>query len=158
MTVTQIAMPEDARALSRLGRVDYTDAFSVDACPGASAEEAARAMIEGAPLGVRARLYLGWTALGLRLGPPAGGDRVLGWPIERLGPDAVVLRANGRLGLGLRGELLFRRDPKTESLLFATFVQLGNPVVRRIWAGITVRHQEVVRSLLTHAARGAGSG
>lgn len=157
MTVTQIAVPDDVRALSTLGRVDYTDAFLVDTCPGRSAEEAARATLEGVPLGVRARLYLGWTALGLRLGPPVGADRVLGWRIEQLGPDAVVLRANGRLGFGLRGELLFRRDPETERLLFATFVQLGNPVVRRIWARITAHHQKVVRSLLTHAARRAGT-
>lgn len=155
MMVTQIAMPEDVRALSTLGRVDYTDAFLVDGSLGRSAEDAARAVIEGAPLEVRARLYLGWTALGLRLGPPTGVDRVLGWRIARRDTDALVLRANG--WLGLRGELLFRRDPENERFLFATFVQLGNPVARRIWARITAHHQRVVGSLLTHAARRSAS-
>lgn len=153
MPVSQIAMPDDVRALSTLARIDYTDTFMVDRSLGADAEQAARAVIDDAPADVRARLYAGWTALGLTLGTPVNSRRVLGWKIERLGADALLLQANGRLGL--RGELLFRRDPGADRLLFATFIQLGNPVARRIWAGITVRHQEIVRSLLTHAERRA---
>ena len=93
--------------------------------------------------------WLGWTALGLKLGPPWSSDRVLGWKVEHSDPSFVLLTANS--WLGLHGQLLFRSEPT--GLLFATFVQLTNPAARRLWAAITPRHQHVVRS----ARRVAGS-
>ncbi len=57
-------------------------------------------------------------------------------------------RASGRLGLS--GELLFERQQHT--LLFATFVQLDNPIARALWAGIAPRHRQVVRDLLEQAS------
>jgi hypothetical protein len=108
-------------------------------------------MIEDASLSMRARLLGGWTGLGLRLGPPWSESRVLGWRIERSGPGFVLLAASS--WLGLRAELLFRREP--DGLLFATLIRQGNPLARSVWAAITTTHQEVVRSLLKHAARRA---
>ena len=97
---------------------------------------------------MRGKLWLGWTALGLRLGPPWSSDRVVGWKIEHSDPGFILLAADS--WLGLRGQLLFRSEP--DGLLFATFLQQTNPVARALWAAITPRHQQVVRSLLTHAA------
>jgi hypothetical protein len=147
--VGQISLPDDARALSTLSRIDYHDAFRVDSSVDHTGEQWARAVLEDAPLAVRARLLAGWAALGLKLGAPWSDRRVLGWKIERSSPSFVLLVA--RSWLGLRGELLFRREP--HGLLFATFIRQSNPAARAAWAAITTTHQEVVRSLLTHAAR-----
>ena len=147
-TVSQIPLPDDARALSTLPRVDYADACAVTVGVDQSAAEWACAVIEDAPPRVRRDLWLGWIALGLRLGPPWSSDRVLGWKVKHRDPDAILLAADS--WLGLRAELLLRSEPG--GLLFATLIQLTNPAARAIWAAITSHHQRVVRSLLTHAA------
>jgi hypothetical protein len=84
----------------------------------------------------------------LKLGPPWSSRRVLGWRVARAEPGWLLLRADS--WLGLRGELLFRREP--HGLLFATLLQQTNPAARVVWGRITDTHQHVVRSLLTHAA------
>lgn len=145
---SQIWPPEDARALSRLSRIDYADAFAVTAEVERTPQQWVRAVLQDAPPHVRRRLWLGWTALGLRLGPPWSASRVLGWKVEHSDSDFVLLAADS--WLGLRGRLLFRAKP--DGLRFATLVQLTNPAARALWAAITPRHQHIVRSLLRHAA------
>jgi hypothetical protein len=149
--VSQVGLPADARALSTLARIDYADAFIVDAGVEHTAEQWARVVLQDPPLDVRTRLVLGWTALGLRLGPPWWAHRVLGWKVRQSRPDVLLLAAGS--WLGIQGELLFRSEP--HGLLFATFVQLNNVAARRVWAMVTPKHQLVVRSLLAHAARRA---
>ncbi len=80
----QIAVPPGVRELSTLRRTDYEDAFFVAAGPGQqrSGEQWARAVLEGSPLRVRARLLRGWCVLGLKLGWPGSRRRVLGWRIQ----------------------------------------------------------------------------
>jgi hypothetical protein len=149
--VRQIALPADARALSTLPRIDYQDAFLVDCqtSQDRTGEQWCRAVLEDAPVIVRAKLLCGWCALGLKLGSPWSARRVLGWEIRRRSPDFVLLGAGSRSGL--YGELLFRREPR--GMLFATFVRQQNVVARAVWAGLEARHRAVVRSLLDHAAR-----
>ena len=147
-TVTQISLPADARGLSTLPRIDYEDAFVITGAAEHGPRQWARAVIDDAPPRVRARLYTGWLSLGLRLGPPWSSHRVLGWRVARSEPDWLLLEASS--WLGLRGELLFRSEP--DGLLFATLIQLTNPVARSVWARVTDTHQQVVRSLLRHAA------
>jgi len=147
-TVTQISLPSDARALSTLPRIDYEDAFVVSGTVEHTPRQWVRAVIDDAPPRVRARLFVGWLSLGLKLGLPWSSDRVLGWRVARSEPGWLLLTASS--WLGLRGELLFRREP--HGLLFATLVQQTNPVARAVWARITDTHEHVVRSLLTHAA------
>ncbi len=147
--VSQISLPQDARLLSTLARIDYEDAFAVTVDVQHTSEQWAHAVLRDAPPSVRRRLWLGWIALGLQLGPPWSSSRVLGWRAEHSDAAHVLLVADS--WLGLRGQLLFRSEP--DGLLFATFVQLTNPVARALWAAITPRHQHVVGSLLTHAAR-----
>jgi hypothetical protein len=149
--VNQVPLPEDARELSTLPRIDYADAFAVTANVQYTAEQWVRAVLQAAPPRVRRRLWLGWAALGLRLGPPWSQSRVLGWRVAHSDPAFVLLTADS--WLGLRGQLLFRTQP--QGLLFATFVHHTNPAVRVLWRAITPRHQHVVGSLLTHAARRA---
>ena len=146
--VTQISLPADARALSTLARVDYEDAFIVERAGDRAPREWVRAVIDDAPSRVRGRLYTGWLSLGLRLGPPWSSHRVLGWRVARSEPGWLLLSA--RSWLGFRGELLFRSEP--DGLLFATLIELSNPFARSVWARVTDTHQQVVRSLLPHAA------
>ncbi len=146
--VNQISLPQDARTLTTLARTDYEDAFAVTADIEHTAEQWVRAVVNDAPARVRRRLWLGWIALGLRLGPPWSSDRVLGWQVKHRDESYVLLGADS--WLGLRGQLLFRTEP--DGLLFATFLELTNPAARALWAAITPHHQRVVRSLLTHAA------
>lgn len=147
-TVTQISLPADARVLSTLPRIDYEDAFVITGAAERDPRQWARAVIDDAPPRVRARLYTGWLSLGLRLGPPWSSHRVLGWQVARSESDWLLLTASS--WLGLRGELLFRSEP--DGLLFATLIQLTNPVARSVWARVTDTHQQVVGSLLRHAA------
>jgi hypothetical protein len=147
--VTQVLLPADARALSTLSRVDYEDAFIVDAGGERTAEQWARAVFDDAPLAVRARLISGWMGLGLKLAAPWSARHVLGWKVQQTGPSVLLLAADSMLGL--QAELLFRTEPR--GLLFATFVQQNNPAARAAWVQITPTHQKVVRSLLEHAAR-----
>jgi hypothetical protein len=149
--VRQIALPPAARALSTLSRIDYQDAFFVGAEPGRdrTGEQWARAVLEDAPPIMRRRLRRGWRRLGLKLGSSRSGGRVLGWEIRRSTPDFVLLGAGSRVGLP--GELLFKREP--EGLLFATFIQQRNVIVRAVWARIAPTHRRVVQSLLAQAIR-----
>jgi hypothetical protein len=144
--VRQIELPPDACALSTLPRVDYTDAFLVDAPQAGerTAEEWARAIVEGSPAGLRRTLRMSWRALGLKLGPAQSEERVLGWQVHRSQPDHVILAS--RSIVGFSAELLLTREPRR--LLFATLVQLKNPVARAIWAAITRGHQRTVRYVL----------
>lgn len=148
-SVSAVTLPADARALSTLARVDYEDAFRLDAGVDRPAERWVRAMLNDAPLSVRSRLVVGWLALGLDLRGPWAGHHVLGWKVQHSDPNVVLLSASS--WLGLRGQLLFRREPR--GVLFATLIQQNNPVVRSLWAAITDKHQQVVQSLLVHAAR-----
>ena len=147
--VRQVTLPSAARALSTLSHVDYEDAFLVETGPAQdrTGEQWARAILEGAPVSTRIALSRGWSALGLRLGATRSDRLALGWEVRRSTPDVALLGASGRLGLS--GELLFERQQQT--LLFATFVQLDNPVARALWAGIAARHRQVVRDLLEQA-------
>ncbi len=149
--VRQVVLPADARALSTLARIDYEDAFIVEAGGERTAEQWTRTVFNDAPLAVRARLVSGWMGLGLKLGAPGSADRVLGWRVQQSSPSVVLLAAESLLGL--HAELLFRSEPG--GLLFATIVQQDNLAARAVWVRITSTHQQVVRSLLDHAARRA---
>ena len=149
--VRQIAVPSTAQVLSTLSRIDYADAFLVEAGPARqwSAEQCARAVIDGAPLAVRANLLLGWLAIGLK--PAIGGSRqsILGWEIRASAPEFVVL---GRPSLiGMPAELLLKREHG--AILFCTFVQRDSHIASAVWAAVKPTHRRVLRRLLEHAGR-----
>lgn len=154
-TVRQVALPPAARALSTLGRVDYVDAFRVETASARerTGEEWARAVLEAPPAPTRQALRRTWFALGLKLGPTGCDQHVLGWELRRNTPAVALLGAGARLGLA--GELLLKRE--RSGLLFATFVQLKNPIARAVWAGVRPGHQQVVRSLLGRAGSSGGA-
>lgn len=151
--VRQITTPPAVRALSTLPRIDYSDAFIVETDPrqDRTAADWARTMLEDAPIARRGSLVAGWTGLGLKLGPPWSDQHVLGWTVRRNTPDVLLLGAGSRVGMP--AELLFER--RAGALLFATFIEQQNRVVRTMWAGVEPTHVVVVRQLLERAAAAA---
>lgn len=148
---TRLDVPPDVRALSTLPRVDYADAFlvPVDSARARSARSWAQAVLESAPAATRAQLLRGWSMLGLT--HSGAGDTILGWTVRRDTGDTVLL---GRRSLvGMPGELLF--EVRQEGLLFATFVQHGNPIVRGVWSCARPLHVRTVLRLLDRVATDA---
>jgi hypothetical protein len=148
--VRQVAVPPTARALSTLARIDYADAFVLETDPsGRTPEEWARAVLEGAPVTVRTKLLLGWSAIGLKVGDRRSARSVLGWSVRSSGPEFVLLGADSRIGMP--GELLFKCGH--DALLFATFVQQDNIIARSVWAATEPTHMPVVRQVLEQAGQ-----
>lgn len=147
----QIAVPEEARRLGTLDRIDYEDAFLVAvADPQArTAQQWAGAILDGAPRGLRMRLWSSWMMLGLRLGLPRSARHVLGWEIRRSTPDHVLLGARSRIGMP--AELLVERQ--ADGLLFDTFVQTDNALARMTWAAIEPTHERTVPAILRQFRR-----
>ena len=145
--VRQIDMPADARELVTLPRVDYQDAFllETEAAEERTAEDWARAALEGAPAATRAALTSGWFSLGLKLGPPTrSDDRILGWRIAKSTPGHVLLSAGSRVGMP--AQLLCKRDPGR--VFFGTFITHENVATRALWVGVEPVHVRVVASIL----------
>lgn len=142
--VRQTGVPDSARALSTLARVDYADTFVVDLDDVAerTAEQWGRRTLEEAPPQVRAQLVSGWASLGLKVG--RGQSGVLGWTVRASTDDVLLLGAGS--WIGMPGELLFKREPGR--LVFATFVRQGNPVARTVWGRVERVHVATVRRLL----------
>jgi hypothetical protein len=149
--VREIALPADARALSMLPRVDYTDAFLLDTGQALerTGEEWARALLEEAPAATRKSLRRGWCLLGLRLGSTDDDRLVLGWAVRRSSEDFALLAAGSLIGM--EGEVLCRREQ--HGLLVATFIQQKNPIARLVWAVTARQHRQVVRHLLKEVGR-----
>ena len=155
--VREAELPADAAALTTLQRLDYHDCFVVEGMDrrDRTPEEWARAIVEGASPKMRRTLRTAWPALGVKLGPADAPELVLGWPIRRSTPDHVLLGTDSRAGFS--AELLLKLEQPT--LLFATLVQLHNPLARGLWALITAGHQRTVRYVLARGVtRGTYSG
>jgi hypothetical protein len=154
-TVREVDVPVDALALSTLPRVDYMDAFRVDLPDGPrpSGEEWAWETLEGASPKARRELRRGWPLLGLKMAPHGAEGAILGWRLRHSDADFALLGADSRIGMP--AELLFRPEP--DGLLFATFIQQRNPLVRMLWAPIGSPHRRVVPTLLRRAAGRIGA-
>ena len=148
--VRQVATPPAARRLSTLSRIDYEDAFLLETGPAQdrTGEQWARAILEEAPIPTRSALLLGWSSLGLRLGPTRSDRCVLGWKVLVSTSGFALLAAGSRLGLP--AQLLFKRQRHT--LLFCTFVQHENTIARALWAGVEPVHRQVVPYVLEQAS------
>lgn len=148
--VEQVGVTATERGRCTLRRIDYEDAFLLNIDPGDrwTAEQWARSILEGAPTEIRRGLRVVWMMLGLRLESPTSPvPSVLGWRIHRRTPEMVLLGADSRFGMS--GQLLIMIDG--QSLIFATFAQQTNPLLRAIWTGVTPRHLRMVRYLLHRA-------
>ena len=151
--VRQVELPPEARALTALSRVDYTDCFilETDRVRERTGEEWARALLEEAPATTKDTLRRGWRALRVRLGSIEDDRLVLGWLVRSSSPDFALLAV--RSAFGLEAELLVKRE--REGVLAATLMKFNNPLIRGFWAGFSFQHRRVVRHLLVHAGRRA---
>jgi hypothetical protein len=149
--VRAVALPPDARALTTLDHVDYTDAVRLETglADERTAEEWARALLEEAPAATRTMLRRGWFALGVRLGSTEDERLVLGWPVRRHSSEYVLLAA--RSLLGMQAEVLVKREQST--LLVATFMHLRNPLARGVWTAFAPKHRRVLHHLVREAGR-----
>src|SRR2546421_11076690 len=147
--VDDVPVPPDTRALCALTRIDYETALraDLDAAEGRTAEQWARAVLEGATDEMRQGLARGWAALGMRLGPVGAEGHVLGWPARQHSPDLTFLAAES--ARGLRAELFVQR--RRDALWLGSFVQLETEEARALWAGVQDRHPQVMRRLLERA-------
>lgn len=147
--VLRVELPQLV-ALTTLLRVDYHDtfAFAHGDASQRSAECWARKILEHAPHHVRVGLLRGWAALGLELDARPSAERVLGWQIRANDDDALLLGARSRLGM--RGELLIRREANVVSL--STLIQHERLLSRVVWWFVAGAHRRVVpRVLAPHA-------
>ena len=147
----KVPTPPAARALCSLPRIDYEDTFVAETghAQELTAEEWARRIIQESPARFRVTAPATWFALGLKHGLPWSSETVLGWPVRRSEPDFVLLGARSRTGMP--AELLIKRE--ADSILFATFIQHGSPVMRRVWSLVERPHQEIVPRLLGSGVR-----
>jgi hypothetical protein len=150
----EIAVPPEVRGRSTLTRVDYENAVlaEIDPADGSTAEEWARAILEGAPAPMRAALTGGWARLGLLLGPEHSEQHVLGWAVRPADPGAVLLRVGSPDGL--HAQLLIEHRPG--AVLIVSFVQHDGDAARTAWAEVEGLHAPVVCQLLDEAVARAG--
>jgi hypothetical protein len=147
---TEIPVRDDIRALARFPATDYADTFEAEASTGPrTAEQWAREILEGAPVGMRTFLIRTCPVLGVRLGPLYSAGYVLGWRIVKNTPEFVVLQA--RSGVGVTVRLVIQAG--ASSVQFGTFVRCEGLLARAAWFGIAPIHRLVVSRLLGEATR-----
>lgn len=148
-TVEAMAADDELLACSTLSRIDHVDVHLAHVAPTAleSPESWIREILEHTSAAMRVRLRAGWTMLGIGL-HHGDADTVAGWRITHSCTEYVRLHGDSRLGL--TGELITRVTG--DGVVFATVVQLSNPLARSVWARVLPSHLTIVRSLLQDAA------
>jgi hypothetical protein len=137
------------RLLGGLASPDYLDLFtaSTNAASQRSAEEWARAVLEGAPnhVGLPA-LFAQRFLLGLRLGPRRSPDHIFGWKIAGRGDGWVRIEAASWL---MTGAMVFKVDEAR--LYLATFVRYERRITALVWPPGSLFHRRVGLTALRHA-------
>jgi hypothetical protein len=129
---------------------DYTDSFEAGLVPGdrRSPEQWARAVFEGAPRPIRWLLVAGFRfGLGLRFGPRASAEHVLGWAIVERAHDSVTVQAQSWF---LTSRLVFRTDGSRGAQ--STFVRYDRPIAALLWPPVAILHRQIVPRLVARAA------
>jgi hypothetical protein len=152
MMVREVAEPTIPAVDIVIGDPDDVVAFELT-CPGADARSAvrwARAVWETAPRPVRWFLPAGWVGgLGLRLDRRPVEDRVLGRPIVRATPRAVVLAADSPL---MTAHNVVGVD--ATAMRWTTLVRFRGRLGRVLWTVAAPVHRVAMRLLLARAAGG----
>jgi Protein of unknown function (DUF2867) len=140
--VDQVSVPQRARQLAGLDRVDYADCFAVSVSSVRPPEEWIRMTVDAMP-----KLFLAVRAahrtLGLPLAPANSADHLIGWDILRSEADNVVLGNAGVLGVG---RIIGITSPDTVQL--ATLLTLNGWRGRALWAVAAPVHRVVARYAL----------
>jgi hypothetical protein len=140
--VDQVSVPQRARELAGLDRVDYADCFAVGVSSIRPPEEWIRLAVDAMP-----KLFLAVRAahrtLGLPLAHANSADHVIGWDILRSEADNTVLGNAGVLGVG---RIIGITSPDTVQL--ATLLTLNGWRGRALWAVAAPVHRVVARYVL----------
>jgi hypothetical protein len=146
----EVPVRADVRALARFPAIDYADNFEAETGGAArTAEQWARAILEGAPVGMRTFLVRTWPLFGVRLGPLHTGGYVLGWRIVKNTPEFAVLQVRSAAGITVR--LVVRAG--AGRVLAGTFVRCEGLPGRVLWFAIAPIHRLVISRLLGEATR-----
>jgi hypothetical protein len=140
--VDQVSVPDRARQLAGLDRVDYADCFAVSVSSIRPPEEWIRLAVDAMP-----KLFLAVRAahrtLGLPLAPANSADHVIGWDILRSEADSAVLGNAGVLGVA---RIIGITSPGIVHL--ATLLTLNGWRGRVLWAVAAPVHRAVARYAL----------
>jgi hypothetical protein len=140
--VDQVSVPQRARELAGLDRVDYADCFAVRVSSSRPPEEWIRMTVDAMP-----KLFLAVRAahrtLGLPLAPANSADHVIGWDILRSEADNAVLGNAGVLGVG---RIIGITSPGSVQL--TTLLDLNGWRGRALWAVAAPVHRAVARYVL----------
>ena len=149
-SVDAVEADDELLACSTLSRIDHVDVHLAHIAPTAldSPESWMREILEHTSAATRFRLRAGWTMLGIGL-HHGDADTVAGWRIAHSCAEYIRLQGDSRIGL--TGELITRVT--RDGVVFATVVQLSNPIARSVWARVLPTHLAIVRSLLEDAAQ-----
>lgn len=153
----RVAIPDRVHAMGLLDRVDYGDAFAVDAPPEVVArynpDELAELAMGRAPRWVRALVRVAHQrVLGLRLAATSPPVPVPGWQLVRSGPDEVIYGVAGGL---ITPRIVVMKEPSR--VLVATLIRVDHPAAGPIVAAIKPVHRAVARYLLDRGVHLAGA-
>ncbi len=148
--VRRLALTEELIGLAPGPPPDYADAFelaTVEPMPR-TAEQWARASLEGAPRLLRWFVVLGWRLLlGLRLGPRRSAEHVLGWRLLQASPETALTEARSRL---MTAQLVFHVEDAR--FRWMSFVHHRNRVSRLVWVPVGLVHRRIVQYVMDRAA------
>jgi hypothetical protein len=148
--VEQIPVPDRARQLANLDRIDYADAFTAATSIRRTPEAWVRSVEESRPLLIAAVRRIHHRVLGLRLGPPGSPGHVFGWEILENRPDEAVLGVSGGL---ITPRMVGLITPG--KVVLATLLRYEHPSARPVWAAIAPVHRTIARYLIGHTVRSA---
>lgn len=149
--VRRIAVPDLARQLSGLDRVDYADAYTAPTEVVRTPEQWARAIEQRHPQLIRRIVRpIHQSALGFQLADPDAPGQIIGFDILHSDAREAVLGTSGSVltprivGLTMPGHLTL-----------CTLVRYEHPSARLIWALVGPIHRTVEQYLLDSVTRRA---
>jgi|1186.fasta_scaffold384859_2 hypothetical protein len=149
----RVAIPDRVHARELLDRVDYGDAFAVEAGPHVlarySPDELAELALGRAPGWVRVLVRVAHgRVLRLRLAASEPPVPVPGWHLVSSGPDAVVYGVAGGL---ITPRIVVMKESRR--IVVVTLMRLDHRAAGPIVAAIKPVHRAVARYLLDRGAR-----
>jgi len=148
VTVGLKEAPERICELTTFADSDYVDVTTITTAEARkrSPEQWARAVMEQAPLGRRARML--WRPLGLRLGPSGSSDHVQGWRIAQRGDDWIRVETGSWY---MTAQAVCLVDDEHVSL--ALFLRYDRPIAALVWAAVGIMHRRAVPVMVRQGLR-----
>ena len=138
----QVQVPECAKELAGLDRVDYADAFAAPTDVPRSPEQWLRSVSVASPalMHLVRQVHRG---LGLRLAAPGSAGAVFGWTIAHSGSDDALLTVDGSI---VTPRIVVLTPPGR--VVIATLLRFDHVVARPLWTVVGALHRAVARHLV----------